>query len=52
MTQDLITSLAYNARACARSHPWWTNAAKTQLTSIIKSIGALTTTYTLQAWKH
>jgi hypothetical protein len=51
-TQDLVTSLAYNARAHARSRPWRTNAAKTQLTSIIKSIGSLTTAYTLQAWKH
>ena len=51
-TQDLITSLAYNARAHARARPWQSNAAKTQLTNIIKSIGALTTTYTLNAWKH
>ena len=41
-TQDLITTLAYNARAHARSRPWQTNAAKTQLTATIKAIGTLT----------
>ena len=51
-TQDLITSLAYNARAYARTRPWQTNAAKTQLAATIKAIGTLTTTYTLSAWKH
>ena len=51
-TQTLITSLAYSARAHARGRPWQSNAAKTQLANIIKSIGSLTTTYTLNAWKH
>jgi hypothetical protein len=51
-TTDLITSLAYNARAHARSRPWQSLTAKAQLTTILKSIGALTTTYTLNAWKH
>ena len=48
-TQELITSLAYNARAHARARPWQTNAAKTQLAATIKTIGTLTTTYTLNA---
>ena len=36
--QELITSLAYNARVHARSRPWRTNSAKAQLTNIIKTI--------------
>jgi hypothetical protein len=51
-TTELITSLAYNARAHARSRPWQSPAAKAQLTTILKSIGTLTTAYTLNAWKH
>ena len=49
---DLITSLAYNARAHARFRPWQSPTAKAQLASILKTIGTLTATYTLNAWKH
>jgi hypothetical protein len=49
---NLITSLTYNARAHARSRPWQSLTAKAQLTTILKTIGTLTTTYTLDAWKH